>query len=77
MNKIKILAATMALIAICSTNAVAKSEEQKAQWKAFKDCKARVEQGSDEDCSALKPNKGGKDWKKEKGKDCQKNKDKK
>ncbi|MDR2579904.1 MAG: hypothetical protein LBC85_02790 [Fibromonadaceae bacterium] len=66
MNKVKILVAAMAFVIVCSTNAFAKSEE----WQAFKDCKARVEQGSIEDCSALKPSKMGKNCYCEKGKDC-------
>lgn len=80
--KFKILMAALA-IAASSTfahhhgNRLSNEEWKKdsEEWKAYKECKQRAEQGSDEDCYALKPVKkdGKKDVKKD-GKKCDKNK---
>jgi|GEM_PF-6132122 len=66
----KILALVLA-IAVSSAFAGG-GKKNKEEWKAFKECKQRVEQGAKEDCSALKPTKD-KAWKKDKKRDGKRN----
>ena len=70
-TKLKVLALMLTIVsfAFAGGNCDKKNSEE---WKAFKECKQRVEQGSNEDCSALKPawkKDGKKDGKKEAKKD--------
>ncbi len=69
-TKLKILALALAVTA--SSALASSGKKNKEEWKTFKECKQRVEQGAKEDCSALKPAKGDKDWKKD-GKKGEKN----
>jgi hypothetical protein len=60
--KLKIFTMALALAAVAAFAHGGK--HNKEEWKAFKECKQRVEQGASEDCSALKPAMGGKEGKK-------------
>jgi hypothetical protein len=60
--KLKIF--TMALALAATAVFAGGGKHNKEEWKAFKECKQRVEQGASEDCSAFKPAKAGKEGKK-------------
>ncbi|MDR3000102.1 MAG: hypothetical protein LBU89_02465 [Fibromonadaceae bacterium] len=73
-TKLKILALMLTIVSFAFAGGDGKKNPE--EWKAFKECKQRVEQGSDEDCSALKPawKKDGKKGDQKDVKNCTKDK---
>jgi len=75
--KLKIL--TMALAIACVAAFAGGDKDNKKsteEWKAYKECKQRIEKNASEDCSALKPANWKKDKKSKKdGKKCHKKDD--